>query len=234
MNMNEKNNVKENAETAGGKQITFRAELARKAIHLLSLSIPIAYHFVDKTTALLILIPIALIFTVGDIVSKRIKWFGDLVSFFFGKILRRHERPDSPHLNGATWVFISSVLVVAAFPKFIAMTALTILIISDILAAIVGRSVGRHKIYDKSIEGSAAFFFSALAIIIAYYFIYSPPVMFLFGGLFASFIATFVELMSNELDIDDNISIPFTAGLVLWIVSSLADNFGASFAYLLK
>jgi len=234
MNMNEKNIVKENTETKSAKQITFRAELARKAIHLCSLSIPIAYHFVDKTTALLILIPLALIFTVGDIVSKRVKWFGNLVSFFFGKILRRHERPDSPHLNGASWVLISSVLVVAAFPKFIAMTALTILIISDILAAIVGRSVGRHKVYDKSIEGSAAFFFSSLAIIIAYYFIYSLPITYLFAGVFASFFATFAELLSNELDIDDNISIPFTAGLVLWLVSSLADNYGSSFAYLLK
>ncbi len=234
MNMNEKNNVKENAETSSSKQITFRAELARKAIHLLSLSIPIAYHFVDKTTALLILIPVALIFTVGDIISKKVAWIGNLVNFFFGKLLRRHEKPDSPHLNGASWVTISAVLVVAAFPKMIAMTAITILIISDILAAIVGRSVGKHKIYDKSIEGSAAFFFSALAIIVAYYFIYSLPITFLFAGLFASFFATFAELLSNELDIDDNISIPFTAGMVLWLVSSLADNYGSSFAYFLK
>jgi dolichol kinase len=234
MNMNEKNNVKEKAESTSGKQITFRAELARKAIHLSSLSIPIAYHFVDKTTALLILIPLALIVTVGDIVSKRVVWFGHLVNFFFGKILRKHEKPDSPHLNGASWVMISAVLVVAAFPKFIAMTAITILIISDIFAAIVGRSVGKHKVYDKTIEGSAAFFFSALAIIGTFYLIYSPPVMYLFAGVFASFIATFAELLSNELDIDDNIAIPFMAGMVLWIVSSLADNYGSSFAYFLK
>lgn len=232
--MNEKNNVEEKAKTNDGKQITFRAELARKAIHLFSLSIPIAYHFVNKTTALLILVPVALVVTLGDIISKRVPWFGNLVNFIFGKILRQHEKPDSPHLNGASWVTISAVLVVAAFPKFIAMTALTILIISDICAAIIGRSFGRHKIYDKSIEGSLAFFISALAIIAGFYFIYSPPFIYLIAGLFATFVATIAELMSNELDIDDNIAIPFTAGMVLWVVSSLADNYGMSFAYFLK
>lgn len=232
--MNEKNIFGNTVDIQSKPKISFKAELARKSIHLLSLTIPIGYCFIEKSVALFILIPLTILIVMTDILSKKINWLGKLITFLFGRMLRKHELPDSPYLNGASWVTISAVSVIAAFPKFIAIVSLSILIISDICAAIFGRAYGKHKIYDKSIEGSTAFFISSIIIVICYYFIFSPPVIFLAAGFIAAFFATLAELMSNELDIDDNISIPFSAGMAFWVVSSLVDNFGMSFAYLLK
>ena len=117
-------------------------------------------------------------------------------------------------LNGATYVLISATLSVLIFPKPIAIMAFTVLIFADLTAALVGTRYGRHRFLAKSVEGSAAFFVTAVLIMIIL-----PRASGIPGdlavGITAALAATIVE--AADFGIDDNLSVPLTTGIVLWI-----------------
>lgn len=195
---------------------SYGAELARKAIHLCSLSIPIVYYYIPQTTALAILIPLTLIAAGSDYARFRFPAFGTFYSTYLGWLLRSHERDhDQKRFNGATYVLLSAVLCVLLFPKVITITAFAILIISDTLAALVGRKYGRRRFLSKSLEGAAAFLLSALVVVA-----FTPKILYLPGeyiiGVIGALVGTVVE--SASIAIDDNLSIPLAIGAVMWLM----------------
>jgi len=199
--------------------IDYWAEVVRKAIHLLSLSIPIIYYFVTRSFALRVLIPLTLVFLAVDIARYYHKPTADLFYKFFGFLLRAHERDEkTKRLNGATYVLISATLCVLIFPKLFVIIGFAILIISDGSAALIGRRFGNHRFFEKSLEGSIAFFISALLVIIVtpkYYYI---PMEYFFGAV-AALVGTLVEAIS--VNVDDNLSVPMSIAITLWILYSL-------------
>ena len=71
-----------------------------------------------------------------------------------GSLLREHEHH---RWSGATWLLISFLLVTALFDAPIAITAMWAVAMGDASAAIVGRTIGRHRIGTfKTLEGSIA------------------------------------------------------------------------------
>ena len=198
------------------QNIDYRSELVRKAIHLTSLSIPVVYYFVTRNFALTVLIPLTVAFIVVDVARYYHRPVGDLFYNFFGFLLRRHERDTkTKRLNGATYVLISATLCVLIFPKHFVILGFSILIISDSVAALVGRRFGRHRFFEKSLEGSAAFFASALLVVALTPKHFDLPVEFLFGAV-AALVATVAEAAS--VNIDDNLTIPVSVAATLWIL----------------
>ncbi len=198
---------------------SYGAELVRKGIHLSSLSIPILYYYLSKGTALSILIPITVLFLITDIARLFHPSTGKLYAKFFGFLLRSHERNDrGRRLTGATYVLLSATACILIFPKVIVITAFAILIVSDSAAALVGRKFGRHPFLKKSAEGSSAFFVSALIIIAVAPKIAYIPAEYLIGAA-AAFVGTLVE--AGPTGIDDNVSIPFSVGIVMWALYAL-------------
>src|SRR5690606_18149757 len=134
--------------------IHYRDELVRKLIHLFSLSIPVIYYFIPTKTSITILASLtvfALLIDVGRFVSKS---FAKLFYKLFGFLLRKHELDDQKkNLTGATYVLLSALICALVFPKVIFVTAFTILIISDTMAALIGRKFGKRKFLRKSFEG---------------------------------------------------------------------------------
>jgi dolichol kinase len=200
--------------------IHYRDELIRKLIHLTSLSIPIIYYFIPTTTAAIILgilTAVALIMDLGRYLSPA---FGKVFYKFFGFLLRKHETDhEKKNLNGATYVLLAAFLGVLIFPKVIFITAFSILIISDSSAALIGRKFGKIKFLRKSLEGTLAFFISASIVIF-----FTPKIGY-YGteymiGLIAAFVGAFVENLSFGIA-DDNISIPFSVGFLMWGLYSL-------------
>jgi dolichol kinase len=201
----------------GSVEESYAAEIIRKSIHLFALAIPVAYYFISRKTALTILIPLALAFGLTDLARLSIPAVGALYNRFFGFLLRRHEtRTTKPHLNGATFVLVSSIICIWLFPKVIVITAFAILIISDTAAALIGRRFGRHPFRTKTVEGTTAFLLTALLVVGVAPKISYVPAEYLIGAL-AAILATLVEAFSGEL-IDDNLSVPITICIVMWIL----------------
>ena len=198
---------------------SYRTELVRKAIHLCSLSIPVIYYFISKSTALTVLIPITLLFTIADVMRLVHPPTGRVYQRFFGFLLRSHERHDrGRRLNGASYVLLSATLCIIVFPKLIVITAFAILIISDSAAALVGRRYGRHPFFKKTFEGTAAFFVTALIVVaVAPKISYVPAEYFI--GAAAALLGSVVESLS--IAIDDNLSIPVSIGAAMWLMYGL-------------
>ncbi len=197
----------------------YRIELIRKAIHLCSLSIPVAYFFYPRATALSIIIPVTLACIAVDIMRHYVKPVQDQFYRIFGWLLRPSESDLlKKRLNGATYVLISATLCILFFPKIIAITCFSILIISDLTAALVGKRFGRHPLFRKSIEGSLAFFLSAVIVVIL-----TPKIEYRAGeyiiGSVAALAGTIAEVLPTG--IDDNLSVPLSAGITLWLLYSL-------------
>ena len=90
-----------------------------------------------------------------------------------------------------------------------------ILVISDALAAIVGRNYPSQPFYEKSVSGSAAFAVSGLIILIACGMIFHVRPWFYIFGLFALFCVTMFESRPSFLEVDDNFTIPIGFGIIM-------------------
>lgn len=198
----------------GNVEQNYNAEIARKGIHLFSLSIPVVYAFLSRDTALSILVPLLLFFFLSDVARLTIPAVGRLYGRWFGWLLRTHEQNHrGRQLTGATYVLLSAVLCVWLFPKLIVLTAFAILIVSDSAAALIGRRFGRRQFLSKSAEGSAAFFITALIVVALSPKIAYLPAEYLIGAI-AALVGTVVE--GAGFGVDDNLSIPLATGTVMW------------------
>ncbi|HTX17554.1 MAG TPA: dolichol kinase [Bacteroidota bacterium] len=188
----------------------------RKGIHLSSLSIPIIYYFISRTEGLLLLVPLTLLCLSIDLLRHYHAPTARVFYRAFGALLRKHEHDEKvKRLSGASHVLISATLCVLIFPKLITITSFAILIVSDSAAALVGRRFGSRRFLSKSVEGSAAFFLSALVVIAATPKISTGVGEYLIAA-FAAAVGTVVEAL--PVNIDDNLSIPISVGLIMWIL----------------
>jgi dolichol kinase len=207
---------------AEANQITFSGELLRKMLHLGSLSIPVIYYFVSRETAIRVLLPIAVFSIFIDVSRHYIPAIARIVKRLFDRIIRPHERKNGL-LSGATYVFISALFCVLVFPKLITITAFSILIVSDASSALVGRAYGRHRFFDKSLEGSLAFIISAWLVILLTPKAGPLPIEYAIAAI-AAVIGGMAEAASVTLHLDDNFSVPVSIGFVMWGLYLLLDH----------
>jgi dolichol kinase len=197
--------------------IHYRDELVRKLIHLFSLSIPVIYYFIPSSTSITILIcftAFALIVDGGRFISKP---FAKIFYQTFGFLLRKHELDkEKKNLTGATYVLLSALICALIFPKVIFVTAFTILIISDTMAALIGRKFGKRKFLRKSFEGTLSFFISASIVVFFTPKVGNFPMEYMIGFI-AAFVGAIVENISYGYA-DDNLSIPISVGLTMWVL----------------
>jgi dolichol kinase len=195
---------------------SYAVEFVRKMIHLCSLLIPIVYSFISKSATLTILIPLTLAFGVSDLIRIYHPPTRDLYHKLFGWLLRKHERDDNERrLNGATYVLLSACIFVWLYPKVIFITAFSILIISDTLAALVGRKFGKRRFLKKSLEGTAAFFLSALVVVAL-----APKADGMWGEYIVAAVASAVGAVAEAWVtwLDDNLTIPLVVGATMWLL----------------
>jgi len=138
-----------------------------------------------------------------------------VISWFIDRF-ERDEVKDSFPGKGTIYFFMGSLIAVAVFPRAAALAAITILAIGDSVSPIVGMRTRRikHPISRaKFLEGSAAGFLLAFAG--ASLFV---PMAQALAATFAAFIIEGVDYVRG-VRIEDNITIPFFAGLVIWLMS---------------
>ncbi len=197
--------------------INYRHEVIRKLIHLNSLSIPIVYYYITQKDAIIILSVMTFLALVLDLGRYYSASVANVMNKIFGVLFRKHEIDSKKkNLNGATYVLLSALVCVIIFPKILFITAFSILIISDSMAALIGRKFGRKKFLSKSLEGSSAFFISAAIVIF-----FTPKILYSHTEYLIAIIAAFVGTIIENISFgfaDDNFAIPVSIGCTMWVL----------------
>lgn len=179
-------------------------EVKRKGFHFLSAGIPLGYYLTDYRTALWVLgglLGSAVFIEYARLAHTSVNRFFHKI---FGNLLRDTE---SFHYSGATYLLMSSFLVILVFHKEIAILCLLFLIFGDGFAAIIGKKFGRTKVFTKTLEGTLAFLIVSVG---AGFFFGQIP---FFIRLAGAFVAAIVELLPMRTS--DNLRIPIVSGSVM-------------------
>ena len=195
-----------------------KKELYRKSIHLSSLWIPLFIYFVHPGVSIVFF---SLLF-VGNVLIeygnyKKYPWARRTFGSLFFRMLRNKETTHGKfQVSGSLYVLLAAIACTLLFPQPVAVISLSVMLISDTSAALFGKAYGTRKLYkNKSLEGTVAFFLSALIVKM----LCEPIYHFTYAGVIACAAASFAEMFEDKLEVDDNLSIPLVVGTVLVILN---------------
>lgn len=202
------------------QQISYLYEVLRKSIHLSSLWMVVSIGIFPGV--LNILLFSFLLFAICFIeYGNHKKWplFSETYGRMFNRILREQETQEKFRFSGAPYVIAAALMVTILFSDVVAMTALSVMLVGDTAAALIGRKYGKRKINQnrKSVEGSLAFWIASFVILVFFGLLYSQPIWFYLYGILGITAAMFAEIYENRIRIDDNFSIPLVMGLFLML-----------------
>lgn len=181
-----------------------RHEAWRKAFHLSTLALPVWMVLSPPSWRLGGLVFALVFFLAVDCLRLRWEPFRRLFHLRLGNSLRDAENRG---LTSSHYLTFAACVLAWSMPERIGAAALAMQIVGDAAAALVGRRFGRVRLGSKSLEGSAACFVGCLAA--GAVFLPSSPLALVAGAL----AATVVEAL--PLRVDDNLSVPLVAALVL-------------------
>ncbi len=186
-------------------------EWLRKIIHLAAAVFPLLYQYVLNRAEMLLLCSILLVLLfLGEVLRTYTVYFKRLYLKTLGFLLREEE--ETTIINGATYLMGGISLSVLAFPAEVAVISMWVVILADTAAALVGTHWGRHRLGDKSYEGSAAFIVVSAGIMLAGGI---PPLL----AFSVALILGIVELIPGRFN--DNLILPVVTGVVLTISENL-------------
>lgn len=145
---------------------TLRHEIARKAIHIASASVPVGYMLGVSRPAVAAALAVAGVTAAAiEIARARSARVRTAFERAVGPLLRPHERG---RWSGATWMCAAYLLAVLAFPRPEAVAAMLAVALGDASAAVVGRlttaGAGGAKTWTGSIACLAATTLGALLV----------------------------------------------------------------------
>lgn len=189
--------------------------MRRPLFHFLGgMIFPVGYYFISQEIILRIIAGVLFLVLLFELVRAKYPLFNDWLWRNFRGFFKEQEKDT---VTGMPY-FIGGILVtVLFFSKPVAITALCFLTFGDVTAAIIGKKIGRHKLFPpRSVEGSAAFFIIATLVgfILKQYFF--PADLTVIAILASAFIAAVVETLPIALD--DNLTIPIIAGAALHLL----------------
>lgn len=201
--------------------LPYYMELNRKLIHLSSLWMPLIIYYTERGAAVLIFTVLLAGMLIYETVRIQDHGLSKLAIKLTHLMLREHETKGHFQLTGASYVLISALIVTLLFPKIIAITALSIMLISDTAAALIGKRYGQPSALGKSWAGSIAFAISGFITIFILSNLLHQPVIFIGSGCAATLAAMMIERYSKQLHVDDNLSITLTVAIALSITFNL-------------
>jgi len=192
-----------------------RRELARKAFHMSSASLPLLVWVAPRWLALSVLLPTAAMAVAVDWTRLRYRGPRYLFLRYTRRMLRHHERH---RFAGATYMAVAYATALVLYPKPIAVAAMLFNGFGDAAAALIGKRFGRHRTaWGKSWEGFAA----GLAVNLAVGLTISSlstgfPALAAVAGGTAAAVLEFLDL-----PIDDNVRVTLGGGGVATLVAML-------------
>jgi len=186
--------------------------LKRGISHLFcGLFAPLIALFLPIKVVLISLGAITCLFLIIELLRLRLPLVNRWFIWLLKPLLRQEEEL---RLTGASYMLIASLATLLVFQRDIAILALSFLAIGDAMAAIVGGHIGRVGFLGKTVEGDLTCFISCLATGFIFYHLglNISLLMVLAGSLGAAVMETV------PLPIDDNLTMPLFAGLLMTIV----------------
>lgn len=200
---------------------SYRAELLRKALHVGALVLPVGILWLGRPAAVWALGLLAVVAVACDVARHRVRPAHRFICWVFAPLMRPEELPPFGGpivINGATWMCVGAALCAALFPPVVAASALAMLMVGDAAAALIGRRLGRTRYPGslKTVEGTAAFVVAGALAALPFGLAGEPP---LGPGVLvaAAVVAAVVEAL--PLPINDNVSVPLTACVVLLLLA---------------
>jgi len=190
------------------KDFSLKKELQRKAVHVTSIFIVIAYYFLPQNIILLLMTLFLILFLEIEFVRLDLR----IKLPFFHKLYRQKEKDT---LSGNVFFLIGAIIAISVFSREIASAAILLTTIGDASAAIFGKMFGRTWLpwrKDKAIEGCLAEFLVDVAI--CYIFLDLWIIILVMAGT-----ATIVETAVKK--IDDNLLIPLFSGFNAQVLTYL-------------
>ena len=142
-----------------------------------------------------------------DVLRIHERRVGTFFRQFFGEMIREHERMS---LLGSTYLLLASLLAIELFPQPLAATAIGFTVLGDAMGALVGRAWGRHRMFNKSIEGGLGCLAACLAWAGFVSLVAGVPLAIAVAG---AVVATLVEML--PIPLDDNLGITLAAGYTM-------------------
>lgn len=180
--------------------MTTSQSIWRNLFHFSGIVIPLAYLLINRGAALGLTILLLCILLVVEF----LRLTGRVKLGMAGKFLKEKEQ-NKP--TGSLFYTVAALVTILLFHEKVAISSLLVLCVSDPVSSLVGRSLGRHPLFGKSIEGTLAFLVSSLIILTLFSVSLSV-------ALPVAFIATLTELCTPGF-LDDNLTIPIMTGLAL-------------------
>lgn len=207
--------------TASPDTFSYTAEVGRKALHLVALVIPLGMWWFGAPLAFYLLSVAVLIAAGADVLRAYSPTVNEWIRWGFGFLMRAEELPavgSRVTFNGATCVLVGATLLTLLVPIRIAVPVLTMTMLSDAAAALVGRRFGRHSwgTLSKTVEGSGAFVGTGLVVILSFPSLAPGP------AIASVVVAAIVEAL--PIPVNDNIRVPLAAAAVLMTGNALLYN----------
>lgn len=132
-------------------------EIKRKSFHLLSLLYVFGYWYLPKN---IVVSGLAVAMSVVILLEYIRFKFPKVNDFFKNNFKGFYRSEEAEKISGVIWTLSGAFIAIVLFPnKSMVFASLLYLAFGDAAAALVGRTIGRHKIFtSKSLEGSFACF----------------------------------------------------------------------------
>ena len=190
-------------------------ELKRKGLHLFAIFIPLSLLVLDNLLGMILIVSTAFIAISIDLLRMRENFISKIYSKFFTSMLRQHEKQGT--FTGATFFFISLCVSYLLFYRVLGLNirvvvaAYVAFMLGDAAAALVGKFLGKIKIYKgKTLEGFFACLVTCAIVVVAIVGI-DYKVLFILP-LLLSLLELFI------IKLDDNLVVPLVALGVMVIV----------------
>jgi dolichol kinase len=152
-----------------------------------------------------------------EILKYKVDFIYGIYVKFFSVMLRTHEVGRKKfRMNGATWLLTADVVTIILFPKYIAITGMLLLSLSDSFSGIVGRLYGKkHYAKNRSYVGTITFFLIGLLIAL-----FTPKYFYSSTEYFIAAAAVFLTTIADSLNLpaDDNLVIPIVSSAFLYVL----------------
>jgi dolichol kinase len=193
-----------------------KSEIYRKIIHLSSMWVPALLLIKGKQITLNVTFILLVAMGLFEGLRRKNTFIRKIVEKY-SLVFRASELKGE--ITGASYFLLACFLVIFLFPTFTAVLSLFVLIISDSMAAIIGKKWGKIKFNNKTLEGSIAFFTSSLIISILGVVITNNSGFSIATIIISCFGTTIFELFAKNLKVDDNLLIPLSFASLMQILS---------------